>query len=102
MVKTRLQTQVTICLNRYNFNYKQYVAVCILFALFIDDLIFLKSWLVIFCCVFSNASDMVVAIQIPGSNNQFDGVVNTLTGIAKHEGLKGLYRSGFSDSGSNF
>lgn len=30
--------------------------------------------------------------QIPGSNNQFDGVVNTLTGIAKHEGLKGLYR----------
>lgn len=30
--------------------------------------------------------------QIPGSRNQFDGVFNTLVGIAKHEGLKGLYR----------
>lgn len=35
---------------------------------------------------------MVIGLQIPGSRNKFDGVLNTLLEIAKHEGFKGLYR----------
>ncbi|KAF8413174.1 hypothetical protein HHK36_001150 [Tetracentron sinense] len=37
-------------------------------------------------------SDELVTKQIPGSLRQYDGVFHALQQIAKHEGLKGLYR----------
>lgn len=45
--------------------------------------------------IFTTPFDVVktrLQTQIPGSIRQYDGVLNTLISIGKHEGLKGLYR----------
>lgn len=65
----------------------------------IHDLVLLKSWFVItVLCILK----CLLSVQIPGMNSPSDGVFNTFMAIAKHEGLKGLYRSGFSESAFYF